>query len=96
MSIQSEAERIQANVAATYAAAAQLGATMPSEQNSDNLAATVGNVKAVLYTSQQLAAEQQAQARENIGAAPSYTYGTTDLTAGSSSLTTGTLYYKYK
>lgn len=44
MSIQSEAERIKANVAATYAAAAELGADMPDVQNSDNLASTVGVV----------------------------------------------------
>lgn len=31
-----------------------------------------------------------------VGAAPAYTYGTTDLTAGSSSLTTGTLYFVYE
>ena len=30
------------------------------------------------------------------GKAPSYTYGTTDLTAGSSSLATGTLYFVYE
>lgn len=31
-----------------------------------------------------------------IGAAPAYTYGTTDLTAGSSSLATGKLYFVYE
>lgn len=31
-----------------------------------------------------------------IGAAPQYTYGTTDLTAGTSALTTGTLYFVYE
>lgn len=33
---------------------------------------------------------------ESIGAAPAYTYGTTDLTAGSSPLATGTLYFVYE
>lgn len=69
MSIQSEAERIKANVAATYAAAAELGAEMPDAQNSDNLSKTVAGAKAVLYAPQELTAEQQAQARNNIGAA---------------------------
>ena len=32
----------------------------------------------------------------SIGAAPAYTYGTTDLTAGSSTLTTGKLYFVYE
>lgn len=69
MSIQSEAERIKANVASTYAAAAGLGAEMPGAQNSDNLSKTVAGAKAVLYAPQELTAEQQAQARNNIGAA---------------------------
>ena len=69
MSIQSEAERIKANVAATYAAAAGLGAEMPDAQNSNNLSKTVAGAKAVLYAPQELTAEQQAQARNNIGAA---------------------------
>ena len=68
MSIQSEAERIKANVASTYAAAAGLGAEMPGAQNSDNLSKTVAGAKAVLYAPQELTAEQQAQARNNIGA----------------------------
>lgn len=33
---------------------------------------------------------------ESIGAAPEYTYGTTDLTAGSSALETGKLYFVYE
>jgi hypothetical protein len=35
-------------------------------------------------------------ARTNLGAAPEYSYGTTDLTAGSSPLATGTLYFVYE
>lgn len=69
MSIQSEIDRIEQNVANTYAALSDLGADMPTPQNSDNLAQTVGNVKAVLYIEQTLTEEQQAQARGNIGAA---------------------------
>mgnify|MGYP003288875971 CR=1 FL=1 len=37
-----------------------------------------------------------ANARSIIGAAPSYDYSTTDLTAGSSTLTTGKLYFVYE
>ena len=32
----------------------------------------------------------------DVGAAPAYTYGTTDLTAGTSELATGTLYFFYE
>lgn len=41
-------------------------------------------------------ADNAAEARANLGAAPAYTYSTTDLTAGSSSLTTGKLYMVYE
>lgn len=37
-----------------------------------------------------------AAARTTLGCAPAYTYSTTDLTAGSSALTTGTLYIVYE
>jgi pyridoxal biosynthesis lyase PdxS len=37
-----------------------------------------------------------AAALTNLGAAPAYTYGTTDLTAGTSPLATGTLYFVYE
>lgn len=37
-----------------------------------------------------------AQVLSDIGAAPAYTYSTTDLTAGSSTLTTGKLYFVYE
>ena len=37
-----------------------------------------------------------AAARTNLGAAPAYSYGTTDLTAGSSALETGKLYFVYE
>lgn len=41
MSIQSEIDRIKNNVAAAYTAMEEQGATMPEEQNSDNMASTV-------------------------------------------------------
>lgn len=37
-----------------------------------------------------------AAARTNLGAAPAYSYGTEDLTAGSSALATGTLHFVYE
>lgn len=44
MSIETQIDRIESNVAAAYTAAAAKGATMPTEQNSDNLAATVESI----------------------------------------------------
>lgn len=41
MSVRSEIERISANVADTYEILEGLGATMPTNRNSDNLAETV-------------------------------------------------------
>ena len=41
MSVQSEIGRIKQNVADTYTALNELGADMPEEQNSNNLAAAV-------------------------------------------------------
>lgn len=41
MSIQSEIDRINGNVASTYTALSEMGATMPAQQNSDNLPGTV-------------------------------------------------------
>lgn len=68
MSIQSEIDRIEQNIANTYTALSELGADMPTQQNSDNLPGTAESVKAVLYTAQTLTEEQKAQARSNIGA----------------------------
>ena len=67
MSVQSQIDRIGQNVADTYAVLDALGADMPSEQNSDNLARTAGTAKAVLYSKQTLTDEQKEQARQNIG-----------------------------
>ena len=41
-------------------------------------------------------ATNAAEARTNLGAAPAYTYGTDDLTAGTSALETGKLYFVYE
>lgn len=65
---QTEVTRIGQNIANTYAVLKALGADMPMEQNSDNLAQTAGSAKAVLYSKQSLAKEQKAQARANIEA----------------------------
>ena len=46
MNAQSEIDRITQNVADTYSALEEKGATMPEEQNSDNLAATARSVPA--------------------------------------------------
>jgi hypothetical protein len=68
MSIQSQIDRIEQNVANTYSVLNDLGADMPAAQNTDNLSNTAASVKAVLYIPQTLTADQKAQARENIGA----------------------------
>ena len=47
MSVQSQIDRIEQNVADTYAVLAGLGATMPTKLHSDNLAQTAQNVKMV-------------------------------------------------
>lgn len=44
MSVQSEIDRINGNVASTYTALSEMGATMPETQNSDNLPETVRTV----------------------------------------------------
>lgn len=67
MSVQNQIDRINQNVANTYAVLSALGANMPAEQTSDNLAAAAGTAKVVLYSEQSLTEDQQAQARENIG-----------------------------
>ena len=69
MSVQTHIDRINQNVANTYAVLSALGADLPAEQSSDNLASTAGTTKAVLHSKQTLTAAQQIQARTNIGAA---------------------------
>lgn len=52
---------------------------------------------ALKTTPQVLTEEKQEQARENIGAAPSYTYGSADIEAGSESpYKTGTLHFIFE
>lgn len=69
MSIESQVERINQNIANTYNVLAEAGATMPANANSDNLAETAASISAVLYGKEQSLTEaQKAQARENIGA----------------------------
>lgn len=67
MSVQTEIDRITQNIQSAYAVLAALGAEMPADLTSDNLAATAGTAKALLYIAQMLTEDQQAQARENIG-----------------------------
>ena len=69
MSVQSEIDRINGNIAATYSTLNEAGATMPAAANSNNLSATAASIKAVLYgKAQSLTTAEQQQARNNIGA----------------------------
>lgn len=68
MSVQTQIDRINQNVTNTYAVLEALGADMPAEQTSDNLAETAGSAKVVLYSKQTPTEEQRAQARANINA----------------------------
>lgn len=68
MSIQTQLDRINQNIANTYTVLSALGADLPAEQTSDNLVTTAGTTKAVLYSAQTLTDDQKAQARTNIGA----------------------------
>ena len=69
MSVQSEIDRINQNLANTYSVLEETGATMPQARNSANLPETAASIKAVLYGKEQsLSAAQKAQARQNIGA----------------------------
>lgn len=69
MSVQSEMDRIKSNIQNTYSVLSDLGADVPSEPNSNNLAKAAEAVSAVLFKSQDLTSEQKQQARTNIGAA---------------------------
>lgn len=48
MSVQSEINRLTANVAAAFLRAGQKGAILPANQNSDNLADTIGSITATV------------------------------------------------
>ena len=68
MSIQTQIDRIAQNVSNTYSVLSDMGATMPEEQNTNNLPNTAANITAVLYGKKQnLTDEQKAQVKENIG-----------------------------
>lgn len=71
MSVKSAIDRIKQNIANVYAVLTALGADLPDEQNSDNLATTAGTAKVLLYIKQVLTDAQKGQARENIGAGTS-------------------------
>jgi hypothetical protein len=68
MSIQSQIERINENIANTYNALENVGADMPESRNTNNLPETVISIKAVRYDEQTLDEAQKAQARDNIDA----------------------------
>lgn len=69
MSVQSQVDRIEKNIANTYSVLEGAGAEMPQARNTDNLAKTAASISAVLYgIAQPLTEEQKAQARANIGA----------------------------
>lgn len=68
MSVQSQIDRINENVASTYSVLEEAGATMPQARNSDNLSSTAASISAVLYGKEQaLSKEQKAQVQRNIG-----------------------------
>lgn len=67
MSVENQIERINQNISNTYTELEALGADAPDVKNSENLAATVQSVKAILYTEQDLTEDQKEQARKNIG-----------------------------
>lgn len=68
MSVQSEIDRINNNIANTYSVLEGAGADMPQSRNANNLAETAASIKAVLYGKEQSLTEfQKALARQNIG-----------------------------
>ena len=75
MSIRSQIDRINENVANTYSVLAEVGADMPQDMNTNNLSETVSSIKVVLYGKEQsLTDAQKNQARQNIGAQPAGDY----------------------
>ena len=73
MSVQSQIDRINENVANTYSVLEGFGAEMPQTRNTANLPETAADIKAVLYNAQKLDEDQKAQARQNIGVVGSVT-----------------------
>lgn len=67
--VQTELDRVKSNIADAYDTLESMGAEMPEDENTDNLAATVETLgTAVRYSAQEPTAAEQAQARVNIGA----------------------------
>lgn len=101
MSIKSEIERIADNVSDALAATAEMGANVPSTASSDELGSLIraiptASVVQSTGSSTESVMSQAAVTNALVGKAPVYTYGTADLTAGSSSLATGVLYFVYE
>lgn len=88
-----------ANTATKLATARTITANLASSTagSFDGLAnTTVGVTGTLPIANGGTGATTAAAARTALGCAPAYTYSTTDLTAGSSKLTTGTLYIVYE
>ena len=69
MSVKSAIDRIKQNIANVYAVLTALGADLPDEQNSDNLATTAGTAKVLLFIKQVLTdAQKQADHSQRIHA----------------------------
>lgn len=88
-----------ANTATKLATARTITANLASStagsfDGSENI--TVGVTGTLPIANGGTGATTAAAARTALGCAPAYTYSTTDLTAGSSALTTGTLYIVYE
>lgn len=66
MSIPSEIERIENNIASTYSALADFGVNMPSEQNSNNLPSTVAELGGVFATKTEVANQYVAKTGGNM------------------------------
>lgn len=62
MGVQTQIDRINQNVASTYAVLAAMGADMPTEQNSDNLMATAATVKDIIPAYWQSALDEGVEA----------------------------------
>lgn len=66
--VQTELDRVKSNIADAYDTLESMGAEMPEDENTENLAATAATLgTAVRYSAQAPTAEEQAQARANLG-----------------------------
>lgn len=73
-----------------YYGASEVGAIPATEKGAPSGVATLGTDGRLID------AQKPVYAASDVGAAPMYTYGTTDLTAGSSPLATGQLHFVYE